>query len=116
VFDAERIAPGVVFPIHEYDNAAANAGCPEISDFEGQAVIAGYVVRDERLTRQYGRLLYTDSFGPDIRTLIPVAGATDERSSGVQPPAGFPVSFAEGFANQLYLISGGGPVYRLDPA
>jgi glucose/arabinose dehydrogenase len=117
VFNAARVAPGVVFPIHEYDNANAGAGCPEISDYEGTSVIAGYVVRDERLTHQYGRLLYTDTVNDEIRTVIPAPGANGERSSGVQMPGfGIPFSFAEGFANQLYVISGSGPVYRLDPA
>jgi glucose/arabinose dehydrogenase len=117
IFRADRIVPGAVFPIHEYDNAGAGAGCPPLGGFSGRSVITGYVVRDGRLARQYGRLLYTDNANDEIRTLIPAeSGAVDERSTGIQlPGSGSPFSFAEGFANQLYVVSGAGPVYRLDP-
>jgi hypothetical protein len=79
-------------------------------------VIAGFVVRDERLTHQYGRLVYSDAGNPQIRSLIPSqGGALDDQATGVGSP-GTVFSFAEGFRNQLFLISGDGPVYRLDPA
>jgi len=116
VFDSDRIAPGAVFPILEYDNANAGPGCPLLgSAFDGVAVIAGHVVRDERLLAQYGRLLYTDAGNPQIRSLIPSqAGAADDQHTGVSVP-GTPFSFAEGSGRRLYVISGDGPVYRLDP-
>ena len=81
-------------------------------------MIPGYVVRDPRLVHQYGRLLYTDTANDEIHSLIPSdAGAPDERPTGVELPGeGLPFSFAEGFGRRLYLISGAGPVYRLDPA
>jgi hypothetical protein len=79
-------------------------------------VIAGFVVRDERLRGQYGRLLYTDAANPQIRSLIPSqGGAADDQSTGVTVLASV-YSFAEGFRNRLFVISGDGPVYRLDPA
>ncbi len=79
-------------------------------------MIAGFVVRDERLIHQYGRLLYSDAGNPQIRSLIPSqGGAADDQATGVVSP-GTVFSFAEGFRNQLFLISGDGPVYRLDPA
>ena len=79
-------------------------------------MIAGFVVRDERLTHQYGRLLYSDAGNPQIRSLIPpTGGAADDQATGVGVP-GTAFSFAEGFQNQLFMITGEGPVYRLDPA
>jgi glucose/arabinose dehydrogenase len=116
IFNAARVAPGAVFPILEYDNSGAAAGCPPLgSAYQGVAVIAGFVVRDERLTRQYGRLLYSDAGNPQIRSLIPSpGGAADDQATGITAP-GSVFSFAEGFRNQLFLISGDGPVYRLDP-
>jgi hypothetical protein len=119
VNNASRIAPGAVFPIHEYDNSAAGGACPPLgTSFEGTSVIAGYVVRDERLVRQYGRLLYTDTANDQIRSLVPSeGGALDEQATGIDLPGfGLPFSFAQGFGNQLFVISGNGPVYRLDPA
>ena len=119
VFNPGRTAPNATFPIHQYDNANAVAACPNLNNgFEGVSVIAGYVVRDERLTHQYGRLLYTDVANDQIRTLVPFAGgALDERYSGVQLPGnGTPFAFAEGFGNQLFVISGAGSVFRMDPS
>jgi glucose/arabinose dehydrogenase len=117
VHNAGRVAPGVVFPILEYDNSNAGAGCPPLgSAFDGVSVIAGFVVRDERLAHQYGRLLYSDAANPQLRSLIPFpGGAADDQATGIDI-AGSPFSFAEGFQNQLFVITGDGPVYRLDPA
>lgn len=117
VHNAARVAPKAVFPILEYDNANAGGGCPPLGTaFEGVAVIAGFVVRDERLVHQYGRLLYSDAGNPQIRSLIPSqGGAADDQATGVGVP-GTAFSFAEGFQNQLFMITGEGPVYRLDPA
>jgi glucose/arabinose dehydrogenase len=117
VQDAGRVAANVVFPILEYDNSSAGVGCPALGTaFEGVSVIAGFVVRDERLRGQYGRLLYTDAANPQLRSLIPSqGGAADDQSTGVTVLASV-YSFAEGFRNRLFVISGDGPVYRLDPA
>jgi glucose/arabinose dehydrogenase len=116
VHNAGRVAANVVFPILEYDNSSAGGGCSPLgSSFDGVSVIAGFVVRDERLRGQYGRLLYSDASNPQIRSLIPSqVSASDDQSTGLSVP--FSVfSFAEGFRNQLYVISDG-PVYRMDPA
>jgi glucose/arabinose dehydrogenase len=117
VQDAGRVAANVVFPILEYDNSSAGVGCPALGTaFEGVSVIAGFVVRDERLRGPYGRLLYTAAANPQIRSLIPsLGGAADDQSTGVTVLASV-YSFAEGFRNRLFVVSGDGPVYRLDPA
>ena len=98
-----------VFPIVEYDNTNAAPGCQIGSAFDGVSVIAGFVVRDERLTHQYGRLLYSDAANPQIRSVIPSqGGASDDQSTGLSSP-GSVFSFAEGFGNVLYVVDGSGP-------
>ena len=114
--NAGRSAPGAIFPIHEYDNANAG-GCGLGTSFTGQGVIAGQVVRNPSLGAQYGRLLYGDHTRSEIRSLVPFeAGASDDQPTGVNLPSGGPYSFAEGVGRTLYVISGGGSVYRLQPA
>ena len=116
VHNASRVVPGTVFPIVEYDNSNAAPGCQIGSSFDGTSVIAGFVVRDERLTHQYGRLLYSDAANPQIRSVIPSqGGASDDQSTGLSSPGSL-FSFAEGFGNVLYVVDGSGSVYRMDPA
>ncbi|HEX6587218.1 MAG TPA: PQQ-dependent sugar dehydrogenase [Solirubrobacterales bacterium] len=111
-----RSALGATLPIHEYDNSSAGGGCPPLGGFSGAAVIAGYVVRDQRLAHQYGRLLYADIARDEIRSLIPSeSAAIDEGPTGVSVPAGQPDSFGETRGGQLWVVSHAGPVYRLDP-
>jgi glucose/arabinose dehydrogenase len=115
--DASRAAPGAIPPILEYDNVGGGAGCPELGGFSGRGVIAGYVVRDQRLTHQYGRLLYTDITNPELHSVIPSeTGGADDQYTGVSVPAPGPDSFGEVRGGVLYVISHEGPIYRLDPA
>jgi glucose/arabinose dehydrogenase len=116
IYDGSRDAPGAVPPILEYDNDDADPSCPPLNGFSGGAVIPGYVVRDPRLSHQYGRLLYADYFRDEIRSLIPSeVGAVDDRSTGVTVPAGQPDSFGQTRGGVLWVTSHAGPVYRLDP-
>lgn len=121
LYEASRSAPGAVPPIHEYDNGSGSggsSGCTPLGGFTGAGVIAGYVVRDPRLTHQYGRLLYTDLANPEIHSLVPSEqGALDDRYTGVSLPApGNADSFGQARNGVLYVISHAGPIYRLDPA
>jgi hypothetical protein len=114
--DASRTAPGAVPPIFEYDNSAEAGSCQALGGFSGSGVIAGYVVRDPRLTHQYGRLIYTDLANAEIRSLIPSEqSASDDQSTGLSLPAGNADSFGEGRGGVLYVISHSGPINRLDP-
>ncbi len=118
LFDASRTAANPVPPVHQYDNAGNDPSCARLNNgFEGFSVMAGYVVRDPRLAAQYGRLLYTDAGNDQIRSLIPFrGGSADEQFTGIDLPGeGLPFGFAEGFQSQLFVISGNGPIYRLDP-
>ena len=109
-------APGAIGPIFEYGHGPGGPCLPAESDHEGVAIVVGNVVRDRRLTAQYGRLLFSDWLNGDIRSLIPAeGGAADEQSTGVSVPDGA-ISFAQGLHGRLYVISRAGTVYRLDPA
>ena len=105
--DSSISAPGAVFPIEEYGHGGG--GC---------AVIGGFVVRDTRLTHQYGRYLYTDLCIGVLRTLVPSqSGASDDQTvGGGLPTLSSPSSFGEDRAHRLYLSTLAGAVYRLDPA
>jgi glucose/arabinose dehydrogenase len=117
LFNSSRSAPGPIFPILEYDNAGAGPSCSPLGGFSGSAVIAGYVVRDPRLTHQYGRLLYADIASDEIRSLIPAeGGGGDDQYTGVSVPGGEPVSFGETRRRVLWVVSHAGPIYRLDPS
>ena len=103
--DSGTSAPGAVFPIHEYDH---DLGC---------AIIGGYVVRDKRLTSQYGRYVYSDNCDGTLRSLIPRAsGAIDDQAIGGGAAVSSPGSFGEGKGGRIFVASLDGPVYRLDPA
>jgi glucose/arabinose dehydrogenase len=120
LYDATRSAPGAVPPIHEYDNGSGSGGsgnCTPLGNFTGAGVIAGYVVRDPRLTHQYGRLLYSDLANPEIHSLIPSEqGASGDRYTGISVPGGNVDSFGQTRNGVLYVVSHSGPIYRLDPA
>ena len=80
----------------------------------GCAVSGGYVVRDRRLRTLYGRYLYSDTCGGELRSFVPAPGAAaDDRALGVSVSS--PVSFGEGPNGALYLVSLDGPVYRILP-
>jgi len=99
-------AAGAVGPIHSYDHSSR---C---------AIIGGFVVRDRRLTSQYGRYVYIDLCDGVLRSLIPSQGGAgdDQAVGGGLPAVSNPSSFGEGSKRRLYLTSLNGPVYRLDPA
>lgn len=58
-------------------------------------VTGGYVIRDPRLASLNGRYVYADSLG------LPIVDGL--------------ASFGEGRNGKIYVVSLGGPVYRLDP-
>ncbi len=101
---------GTVAPIFAYGHESfATPGGPG-----GCSVIGGHVVRDRALPSLYGRYLYTDYCGGELRTLIPgLGGARDEKSTGLV--ASGASSFGEDTRERIYVTSLEGPVYRLVP-
>jgi hypothetical protein len=101
---------GTVAPIFAYGHGSfATPGGPD-----GCSVIGGHVVRDRALRSLYGRYLYTDYCGGELRSLIPRLGiARDEKSTGLV--ASDASSFGEDTRGRTYVTSLEGPVYRLVP-
>jgi glucose/arabinose dehydrogenase len=80
------------------------------------SVTGGYVVRDRKLGSLYGRYVYGDLCKSGIRSV------KLGRSGGASGDRGVPgvsvqelVSFGEDGRGRVYLVSLGGPVYRLAP-
>ena len=94
--------PGAIGPVFEYGRD------------RGRTVTGGYVYRGERIPALRGAYLFADFYSGDVRGLVHDGGqVSDERSLGVEVPQ--LVSFAEDPSGELYLLSLGGPIYRLDP-
>jgi Glucose / Sorbosone dehydrogenase len=100
-------APLIPFtdPLFEYPQGAGRC-----------SITGGYVVRDRALGDLYGRYLYADLCGGEIRSFCPaLPAATADRSEGIV--IGFPTSFGEDAAGRVYVASGGsGRVTRLTGA
>jgi glucose/arabinose dehydrogenase len=95
------ITSGFTDPIFEYPNAGLNT-----------AVAGGYVVRDEGLEELYGRYVYADTTGGQLRSLVPgLPFASGDRSEGRQ--LDFVSSFGEDACGRVYAVSLAGPVSRL---
>jgi glucose/arabinose dehydrogenase len=94
-------ATGFTDPILDYDTHSGG-NC---------AIIGGYVVRDFSLGDLFGRYLYSDACGGQIRSLVPgLPRATEDRSEGLS--VGRPSSFGQDTCNRLYVASLAGPVSR----
>jgi glucose/arabinose dehydrogenase len=80
------------------------------------SIIGGYVVRDHGLGGLYGRYLYSDFCGGELRSLeLGLPMAAGDRSEGVSVPR--VTSFGEDADCRVYVVSFDGPVYRLtEPA
>jgi Glucose / Sorbosone dehydrogenase len=93
------LAPAVTEPVFDYGHVDGNC-----------SVTGGYVVRDPALTDLYGRYLYSDWCGQELRTLD-LGQPAIERSEGIC--VGAPISFGEDAAGRLYVTSLYGAVYRI---
>lgn len=83
----------------------------------GCAVIGGYVVRDQSLGGLYGRYLYGDFCGNEVRSLDPSNPFASDRTEGLGVESLY--SFGEDSCRRLYTISGAGTISRIvgpDPA
>ncbi|TMK73140.1 MAG: PQQ-dependent sugar dehydrogenase [Actinobacteria bacterium] len=100
-FNDDQQAPNAVPPVFVYSH---DVGC---------SITGGYVVRDRTLPSLYGRYLYGDYCGGQLRSFTAVPGlrVTDDRGLGLQVPQ--LSSFGEDGAGHVYATSLQGPVYRL---
>jgi glucose/arabinose dehydrogenase len=93
--------PGHTDPIFEYSHAGGNC-----------AITGGYVARDPTLGDLYGRYLYADYCGGQLRSLVPgLPVASGDRSEGVNVSS--PVSFGEDACGRLYVAEQTANVFRL---
>ncbi len=93
-------------PVFDYPHSGAPSG-----GAEGCAVIGGYVVRDPGLGELYGRYLYGDLCGGDLRSFAPANPYGSDRATGLS--VANLNSFGEDACGRLYAVSGDGVVSRL---
>jgi len=98
--DPACATPGTyVEPVFDYANPP---GC---------AVIGGYVSRGPDLDELYGRYVYGDFCGSEIRSFAPGAPAATDRGEGLR--VGGLNSFGQDSCGRLYAVSGEGSVFRI---
>jgi hypothetical protein len=106
-------AGGFTEPVFDYPHAD-----PKDGTAHGCSITGGYVVRDPSLGDLYGRYVYVDFCVGEIRSLVLPAGpdgaASGDRSEGLSVPN--PVSFGEDACGRVYVVAGGGAVYRFEGA
>jgi glucose/arabinose dehydrogenase len=99
-YEDTRLAPGkVIGPIAEYDHG------------QGCSVTGGYVYRGAAVPSLRGRYLFGDYCSGTIWSLPAEGGALRREPFRVENL----VSFGEGPAGELYLVSHDGAIYRLTP-
>jgi glucose/arabinose dehydrogenase len=102
--EPECAAPPAVFtpPLFDYDQDEPESRC---------AIVGGYVVRDRNLGDLYGRYLYGDYCGDQLRSFAPGPPATGERGEGIA--IGQLTSFGEDACGRLYTAQETGRVALL---
>ena len=84
---------------------------------EGSAVVGGYRYRGTAIPGFQGTYLFADAYTARIRGIVDGADKWTERGDlGVVVPGGLVSSFAEDPTGELFVLSLGGGIYRIDPA
>jgi len=97
---------GLVQPAVEYGHA--NNGC---------SIIGGFVYRGSRAPSLVGQYFYSDYCSGWMRSFFYAnGGVTGQTSWTLNVSLGNVLSFGEDSAGELYVLSGGGSVYRIVPA
>ena len=100
---------GFTDPVFDYPHESAGGGTDPCS------ITGGYVVSDPGLGDLYGRYLYADFCVGELRSLLlpasPGGLASGDRSEGLSVTD--PVSFGEDACGRVYVVTKGGPVFRL---
>jgi glucose/arabinose dehydrogenase len=103
LFDASASCEDPLPPVYEYLRGRNQC-----------ALIGGVVVRDPHLSGLAGRYVFTDYCEGELRSLRVESGrATEVRDLGLSVP--MPDSFGVDGLGRVYVLSGEGGVYRLDP-
>ena len=102
-FSANPCNPaGLTLPVTEYDN-----------DSEGCSITGGYVYRGSAVPGLTGIYFYSDFCEGWLRSFRLVAGLATEAREWVIASIGNVSSFGEDAAGELYVLTSGGTVYRI---
>jgi len=93
---------GYAAPLFEYDHSGPEGPC---------AIVGGYVVRDRNLGDLYGRYLYGDYCGEQLRSFALSAPGASDRGEGIGVAQ--LTSFGEDSCGRLYTAQEGGRVAML---
>ena len=99
-------------PVYDYDHSGAEHG----ANFSGAAVIGGYVYRGPDPSLQ-GQYFFADEVSSHVWQMNPATKAVSNVDSLVTPNIGTignPDSFAEDAVGNLYIVTLGGGVYRIN--
>ena len=97
---------GAIPPVFDYPHTGGNC-----------SVTGGFVYRGSVIPALQGVYVFADYCVGDIRGLLARnAVRLDERSLGIPVGAGQVTSFGEDADGEIYVLSGSGPIYRIEPA
>jgi glucose/arabinose dehydrogenase len=94
---------GLVLPKYEYGHG------------EGCAIVGGYVYRGTRIPGVVGQYFFSDLCSGFLRSFTYAGGAATNVTTWNVGSIGQPWSFGEDNDGELYIVTGGGTVYRIDP-
>jgi glucose/arabinose dehydrogenase len=99
-------SPGLTAPIYAYSHTPSAENC---------AIAGGYVVRDPDLGDLFGRYLFTDLCGGDLRSIDPTTGPSFDTHRPEGLSVTNPVSFGEDACGRVYVVAQAeSRVYRLE--
>jgi glucose/arabinose dehydrogenase len=96
--------PDAIGPVFEYGHD------------EGQSVVGGHLYRGNAIPALRGAFLFADAYTSRIRAIVVEGSRTVQHRALIDVPGGVLSSFAEGADGEVYVLSLGGGVYRIDPA
>jgi len=96
--------PNAVGPVFEYGHD------------EGQSVVGGHLYRGQAIPALRGAFIFADAYTSRVRAIVVEGSRTVEHRALIDVPGGLLSSFAEGTDGEVYVLSLGGGVYRIDPA
>jgi glucose/arabinose dehydrogenase len=101
-----------------YEGAAPDNAVPPVHEYptgQGCAVTGGYVYRGSAIPNLHGAYVFGDYCGGFIRGLVLENGEVTQREDLGLDVSGL-ASFGEDQQGELYVLSLGGEVYRIEPA
>jgi glucose/arabinose dehydrogenase len=96
---------GLVAPAFEYDHGAGN--------INGCSITGGYVYRGVAIPELAGRYFYSDYCGGYLKSFVASGATVLELTDWGIPKQSAIVSFGRDADGELYLIAGGGTIYKI---